>query len=207
MLRFNKWDSQDLIQKYVLYPINFPTNIHYNSSYKYNSFNYLLYLNNFIYYLLETNQTIQSFLQHSNPNRFGYNISITTINNKPYYTIYFVINTRKLEISKILFSNNYPQYIFDKYFNAVYLFLKQNQQYFINNNFLTSVFTLTHSNNLDNKTKYIYYNDLYIPKCHLELSATYDDNLITYLIYKEILWQTPERIKKYISVFQKYRNI
>jgi len=208
LMRFTEWEYKSIIEKYITFPINFPISVKFNTKYtKYNSFNSLLYLNNFIYHLLEINQTLETFIKESSNDRWGYNVSIVNINNKSYYNIYYVINTKKLEIAKILFSNNYHILTVNNYIDKLKKFIKNNKNQFIDKKYLTSILNFNLEHKLNYKNKYIISNELYIPKCHLELNKNYDDTLITYLLYKEILWHSPERIIKFAEIFKKYRNI
>lgn len=206
-MRFIEWEYKSVIEKYITFPINFPINLKLNTENKYNSFNSLLYLNNFIYYLLETNQTLENFIKESDINRVGYNISVITLNNKDYYTIYYVINKKKLEISKILFSNIYSVLSVNNYVKKLREFIIKNKDELIKKKFMTSIFVFNLENKINYDNKYIVVNKLYIPKCHLEISSSYDDVLVTHLLYKEILWNRPDHIAKYKDIFKQYRNI
>ena len=129
LLRFKDSTSREIIEKYILYPANFPTKINFEVSTKYsnyNSFNYLLYLNNFVYHLFEINQTLYTFIKASKITKWGYNVSLVNVNNKPYYNIYYVVKLKTdLAKSAILTSNNYPKYFLEKYISYLETFLKK----------------------------------------------------------------------------------
>lgn len=211
LLRFRETPYQPLITQYVNYPLKFSNRINYILTMKYmkyNCFNYLLFLNNFMYYLLETNQYLDTFCEESKPSRWGYNIAKTTINKKPYYNIYFVVKHHEdLSKSNILISNNYPQHFINIYFIKLRYFYKSNQHRFIDYNLLTNVckFTLTHK--YDYQNKYLLINDLYIPKCHIELYDNQPIDVYMYLLLKEINYPTLDRLRILANIAMKYRNI
>jgi hypothetical protein len=208
LMRFNDWEYKPIIEKYITFPINFPINIKFNTKYtKYNSFNSLLYLNNFIYHLLETNQTIETFIKESSTQRWGYNVSIVKINEKSYYNIYFVIKTINIIITKILFINTYPILPVNNYIDNLKYFIRNNKKILNDNNLLTSVYKFNLEYKLNYKNKFIIMNDLYIPNGYLELNTPINIDIIKYLVYKEINFPTPERINRLAHIFLKYRNV
>jgi hypothetical protein len=214
LMRFNEWKQQDLIQKYVLFPINFPTKINFLKNTKYlnlNSFNYLLYLNNFIYYLLEINQSMDIFIKESNLDKWGYNVSIIDINNKPFYNIYFV-NRAKTDLAKsvIILSNNYPKEFVDIHLANIKKFINNNRQRLIKANLLTGVYLFTTNHNLkklDYNNKFFVINDLYIPKCHIEINDIQPIEVYMHLLRKEINFPTQDRLRILANNALKYRNV
>jgi hypothetical protein len=208
LMRFNDWEYKSIIEKYISFPINFPINIKFNTTYtKYNSFNSLLYLNNFIYQLIETNQTIETFIKESSTERWGYNASIVKINDKSYYNIYYVIKTTNIIITKILFSNTYPILPLLNYIDNVKDFVKNNKQILNDNNLLTSVYKFNLEHKLNYKNKFITINGLYIPNGYLELNTPINIDVIKYLVYKEINFPTTERVFNFANTFLKCRNV
>lgn len=214
LLRFNPSENQELIQKYTLYPVNFPTKVNFKTSTtysNYNSFNYLLYLNNFIYYLLEMNITINKCIEDSRQNRWGYNITEININNKPYYNIYFVSRSKTdLAQSVTVISNNYPKLSVDIYINNIKKFIKFNLEKLNKLNLLSGVYLFNNTRkhigyNFENKL--IKINDLYIPTCNIDINENQPIEVFMHLLRKEINFPTQDRLKILANNVLKYRNI
>lgn len=210
MLRFTPYPEKHIFDTYINFPVIFPTKIHFTTILKYKkyyTFNYLLYLNNFLYHLLETNQYLDTFIKESKPTKWGYNVSNITINNKQYYNIYFIIK-RKYDIAQTdtLISNNYPKLYVDKYFAKLRYFYKAFQLKLIEHNFITTIgkYVLTHKPDYINK--FFNINGLFIPKCHIELNDEQPLEVYMYLLHKEINYPTPDRLQILATIAKKYRN-
>jgi hypothetical protein len=211
LLRFSEGNLREIIDKYILYPANFPTRINFEISTKYsnyNSFNYLLYLNNFIYHLFETNQSLYTFIKESKITKWGYNVSLININNKPYYNIYYVVKLKTdLAKSAILTSNNYPKYFLEKYISYLESFLKKNINELMEQGFITNVYKFNLTHTLDFKNKFFIINDLYIPKCHIDIKEEQPIDVYMHLLTKEINYPTIDRLRILSRIALKYRNL
>lgn len=210
MMRFNNWKYQDLIQLYTTYPANFPMRGYFSSTNTYNnhnSFNYMLFLNSFIYQLLETKQSLHDFIKHSKPIRWGFNINEIKLNDILYYNIYYTTHHIDISKTKILISVNYTSEIINKYLDVVNKFINSNMTYFKEHKYLTDVYIFYNTHEFDFKNKFISVNKLYIPKCHIELNEQVADSVLAKLFYKDVNYPNYKRVDKLVSVFKKYRNI
>ena len=208
LMRFNDWEYKSIIEKYITFPIFFPIKIKFNTKQTdINSFNSLLYLNNFIYYLLETNQSLETFIKGSSNDRWGYNASIVKINDKEYYNVYFVIKTTNIIITKTLFSHTYPILPLNNYIDKVKEFVKNNKYLLKDEKLLTSVYEFNLDYKLNYNNKFIVMHGLYIPNGYLELNTPIDTDIVKYLVFNEINFPTPERVNKLANIFLKYRNV
>ena len=87
------------------------------------------------------------------------------------------------------------------------LFIKNNKQILINNNLLTDIFVFYNYKKLDYNNKFIIIDGYYIPKCNIELNEPISNSVIDDIVYYEINYPIPDRIKKLTYVFNKLRNI
>lgn len=208
LLRFREHENKQVILKCLSFPVilNTKPKIFYPN--KYNSFTYLFYLNNFIYHLLEKNENLNNFIKESKLTKWGYNVNITTYNNCDYYNIYYVAKYKDLATVKTLMSILYPKKNVDEYIESLKLFIKNNFYFFQINNFLTDIYQFYNIHKFDYKNKYIYIDNLYIPKCHISLNEIIpSDNVLKALLYKEVNYPTNDRLEKLSMIFNKYRNI
>ena len=76
LLRFKDKDYKQLLNAYILNPVNFPMNGYYainNKFGKYNTFNYFFYLHNLLYECIEQGKTLPQIIKESKTTKIGYN--------------------------------------------------------------------------------------------------------------------------------------
>jgi hypothetical protein len=211
LLRFTDSPIQKIIKEFVTFPARLPMKnfLATNDIYKkYNTFNKLLYLNNFIYYMLEHNKNINTIIKESRPNKWGYNVSTLNIDGRSYYNIYYVIKYKGDVFQFItLISIIYPSYFIDKHINELTQFIKHNKQLLQKNNLLTDVFIFYNNKTLDYNNKYIIIDGYYIPKCNIEFDETVSNSVIDDIVYYELNYPNSDIINKQTYVFRKLRNI
>ncbi len=231
MLRFEEWKHKKNIDEFINFPARFPMKGYIattDTCNNLNSFNKLLYLNNFIYHVLEYNNSIEQVINESKLNKWGYNISKIDIAGNNFYSIYYVIvHKGNVELYHTLINIIYPANLVDKYFNKVKHFVRQNIKYMNQQKYLTSVYLFYNCQKLNYKDKFIFINGLYIPKCNIEYNLslshnTYnnlisnnictnliniDDKVIDSILYKETNYPRPDVLNKMTYIFHKYRNI
>lgn len=199
LLRFHNSPYKELINNFANFPTNFPTNISFrhSSKYKYISFNYLLYLINFIYFLLENNLTVKNLT--SGHMMQGYNISIDKTND--IYNIFFVNQ------NKIIINNRYPVNKVNNYIQNIKLYITKNYSFLIDNNLLSNIIQFYNNHKLDFNNKFIIVDKLYIPKCHINLYESFTNDIMENLLQYEIPYNRVAQRQKITNVFNKLRSV
>jgi hypothetical protein len=204
LLRFHDSPHKQIINNFVNFPINFPTNRSYRSTSKhiiYNSFNYLLYLNNFIYHLLENNLKLNDFITKNENLKSGYNLNIDNSGKVPMYNIYFA------NLNKIIINNRYPINAVNNYVQTIHKFISNNYSLLVDNNLLSNIIQFYNTHVLDFNNKFIIVDDLYIPKCHIEYHESFTNDIIENLLQYEIPYNRIAQKQKIATVFGKLRSI
>jgi hypothetical protein len=211
MLRFTESIHQHLFTEFVKFPVRFPMKNYITHSDKYqnyNTFNKNLYLNNFIYNMLENNKNLQTIINESKPNKWGYNIKTINIEGMDYYNIYYVTKYKgDVTLFTTQININYPAHLVKKYIIELIQFIKQYKLQLKSNNLLTDIFLFYNNKKLNYNTKYIIIDGYYLPKCNIEWDEQINNSVIDNIVYYEISYPIPDRIRQMTYVFNKLRNI
>jgi hypothetical protein len=195
----------------VIFPAEFPMENYNSKTNKYDTyytFNKLMYLNNFIYTLIEKNKSLNESLKESKPSKIGYNILVKKNIDRVFYNIYFVIKIKEYPAkSKIFMNIEYSKKTVDIYFDKIVNFLKKNYDNMYNHKLLNDIYTFYNKRKLNYNNKYIIVDGYYLPKCNIDLYENPSNNLLESILFNEIQYPEKDINNTYINVFKKLRNL